>query len=631
MKRFVILLLALCMLFSVSCMTAEETEPFVPGAITMRLLRQSLEHGRHVSADISGIFVPGEHLADNPDEAEMLKALSDLLSNSALRLGYARTDEGLRLEIGGYCLGEESIVFSDNALTFNKTGIIVDSDMMDGRRVTLLWETVLRYLDVDEDTTSAILSLREEDLSALLSDLVNKHLPVLMQMAGDTAAPYAASALEWFASLPAESVGQISGHEDLAVPESLTLTQVTIGRKDLLRLADSLLSQLEKDDVLLPLLDTALSSDTLQLESNGSALGSAGEFLSALRSDLAEESAKADDSTAVITVTYGFAGSLTPFILSIDAKNTSGEKTVCFLLEGLPGEDAHHADVTLLLSAAEGDNVLSFTAHSSLFSHMEDPLNATADISCSLELNSETLFSMESSEKLSPFTAQSGQPGYRDEQNTVASFAVPSEDENGATQSTRSVTESTTEWVRSEDGGEGYTVHGISDLYIGEDSVSTIADASFTIEPAEGGLFDATAYETISLPSQNIDSIGFIALISADDYIPLTDAFQTVAWEDLTRAERDELQNDILNSARIKRNQLLEAIPVALRGIATEYIGGIYEESDMPSQEGYMDGFAEGYSTGYDDGFRAGYEAATGRPFPAEIPESDTAEGSPDA
>ena len=630
MKSLGILLLTLCVLLSFQQCWAEETDPFIPGAITMHLLRQSLEHGRHASADISGIFVPGEKMASDPEEAELLSALSDLLSNSALRLGYARTAEGLRLEIGGYCLGEDSIAFSDNAVTFNKTGIIVDSDLMDGRRVTVLWETVLRYLGVDEGTAAAVLSLREEDLSAVLHDLVNKHLPVLMQMAGDTAMPYAAAALEWFASLPVQNVEQISGYDNPAVYDSVTLTRVTIHRKDFLRLADDLLSQLEHDDVLLPLLDTALSSSALQAGRDGSGFQSAEELLSALHSGIAEEAAK-EGEEGLITVTYGFADTPIPFIVCIDGQSASGDETVRFLLCGAPGEGDEQARVTALLTAVTEDNTVSFTADSLLSSDTGYPLTAAVDISCSLELNGQPLFSTEFKEKLTPFVAESGQPGYRDEQNAVTTVAVSPAEEDEALQTVRSVTEATTEWVRSEDGGEGVTVHGISDLYTGENSVSTIADASFTIEPTEGGLFDATAYETLSLPSLNVDSIGFIALIAADDYIPLTDSFQTIAWEDMSGKERDELQSDILNSARIKRDQLLEAMPAALRSIATEYIGGYYdEESGMPSQEGYLDGFAEGYATGYDDGFRAGYEAATGRPFPAEMPENDTAEGSPE-
>lgn len=624
MKRFLILLLTLLFALSVLPASAQEDELFLPGRITARLVRESLRHGRHVSADFSGIFVPGEGITDDPEEMKLLEALSELLSNSALRLGYARTDEGLRIEIGGYCIGGENIVFSDNAVTLNRDGVIVDSDLMDGRRITVLWETVLRYLGLDEETTGEILSLRDRDFSALLESLVEEHLPVLLQMAGDTLSPYAAILSDWAGTLSVQTVSSAAGHDDLPAFAEGHLLQITIYEADWLNLCGRLVEQLEQDEVLLPLLDTAVSSGTLLLAADGQPAGSLTELLPEIKESLAAAREEAtEDHSTVLTV--GTSDEGLPFALCLDDKaGETGEPAGFTLLASPVGGDGK-LPVTLRLYGGQAEKRFVLAADALIFADPQEPTHTSFELTCDASVGGESLVSAEAKQSLAPITAESGQPGYRGEQSAVMNIRVPAEADS---LSVRSVAESTCDWVRTEDGGESFTVHGISDLYADEDSFSSITDASFTIEPTEGGLFDATFYETVSLPSTKVDSAGFIALVSADDYIPLTDGFQTLAWEDMSSEESDELQADILSSARIKRDQLLDAMPPVLRETASQYIGGNGgEEPGLPSQEGYLDGFSEGYATGYDDGFRAGFEAASGRPFSA--PETEPAPAEP--
>ena len=121
MKRVLIFLLTFSLALAALSACAEDAA-YVPGEISSRLLRRAFERNSHISCDLSGIFMPGEDLASDPDDAALLSDLSEFLTASALRLGFARTGEGLRFELGGYCLGDEDTVYTDNAVIVSREG-----------------------------------------------------------------------------------------------------------------------------------------------------------------------------------------------------------------------------------------------------------------------------------------------------------------------------------------------------------------------------------------------------------------------------------------------------------------------------------------------------------------------------
>ena len=596
MKRVLIFLLTFSLALAALSACAEDAA-YVPGEISSRLLRRAFERNSHISCDLSGIFMPGEDLASDPDDAALLSDLSEFLTASALRLGFARTGEGLRFELGGYCLGDEDTVYTDNAVIVSREGLILESDMLGDRRVSVLWESVLDYLGIEGEDAQALLSLRDRDFSDFRRAFFSEELRGALLEVWEKAAPYAAIAFEWASELPVETVSSVEGND--LVPVMNGMKQITIRRRDLLNLTDAVLDRMQQSQFL-SAADAAFPT-----------LGELREAIEALQAE------KGDGGC--MTITYG-RGDPLPLILAADLTAEDGDALGDFTFVLAPAEGENRCSLTLRLSATTEEDAFSFSADASVTYDPADPFGTGFELIASADHNGEELFTTEAQQTVSAFTAESGQPGRRREQ-TVRTMMQLSSDEEADDRVASMSSDSTADWVRTEEGGESYTLHTTSDSSANGESTSVISDTSFIIEPADGGIFDATYYETLAMPEAKIDSVGFVALLTAEEYIPYSQSLELIHWEDLSGEERDWLKQEFIGSARALRDELLSVMPGGLRAIAPLFIGGSVpdDEEDAPSQEGYLEGFTEGYGTGYDDGFRAGYEAATGKPYPGDV------------
>lgn len=594
MKRFLSLMLALALTLFASLAFCEDAVAYRPGEITKDLILESMQPGRHLSISMSGVFEPGTGLATDEEEQVLLDCISKLLERSALRLGYARVEDGVRLDFGGYILGEDgNLVYSDNAMTLNHDGIILETDLMEGRRLFVGWETIIEQLEPDNlDLGDLFLEMAEQDVTDWIGGWIEEHAAQILE----ASMPYVNISLNWILTLPFEQVEAVD--ENSIVPAMPGLMRVSISRADISHLVDALLDQLQKPEDKLHSWLThipMISDDMLD------------ETIEDLRNITASETT---DHPMILTfllpsnelpfaLAAEYEGDIRSFRFSLYGQESENDNTMLFTLRLFGSEKPDPEE------GEETDSTFSVSADLSVKQDPTDELVISISLTAEAVVDDVPLFTLTQETANVAFTAESGQPGYRQTQTQTFSVyngvSVGNEEVNG-------------EWVRTEEGGESYLSHGSSDVKEDGESetITSIVDISWVIEPVEGGLFDAAFSEILSIPSHFIEAAGLNMLVFGDKYESMDEYLTTLYYDELSGEEISDLESELMSALRGKRNDILEVLPEQLVPYAVQIIGGQIpdDDHDQLSDQGYLDGFMEGYGVGYDDGYRAGLEAA---------------------
>ena len=290
-KRILGFLLALC--FALTCMggaLAEQTEPaaYNPGEITSAMF-ENLPAGTMTATDVKLFAEFGERFAqDVGADADTLAAISEVLDNTTLHLSAGAYDGGVRLYLAGLYGFGESALSLDAALNITETGLSVESNLINGRKITVTWDTLLRIFGADDETIAAIKALSEvteEEITSAVTELLGK-LSVYLQKALEIASPYLEKVVEFAVSLPVETlenVGDDSGYPAAAKVVTITCTDKAIGE-----LLVSLADMLEQDAVLAPILDQMIAGG-MDITHNGVTATNTAEACALLRTAVAEE------------------------------------------------------------------------------------------------------------------------------------------------------------------------------------------------------------------------------------------------------------------------------------------------------------------------------------------------------
>ena len=627
MRKILSLLLALTFALSACAGFAEETasaavagseestaaaptaeDAYLPGMITARYLKGALETGRHLGASVSLVFVPDEGLTGDEELQAKLVALSDVLNNSALNLGYAATEEGRRFELGGYVLSDEQEMFyTDFAVTVNRDGLILESDLLEGRRYSVQWETLLAAAGMDEEQIGEVIAGIRRAAEFDPDYFLNEELPAFAEKVAAKAAPYAMAAVQWASTLPVETVDGVEGND--FIPKVDGMLQIRITEADLVRLAEALLDQLDADESLRPYLDRVLAA--------ASDLPEGVTDTASLTAKIREALASAQTSDVPLVITFG-----------------SDEENVVFCVDTQDADVSHAFNFTVVAALSEPIQValrcsgidgesFSFACDTNISLNpeaAEDGFQPAAAIEGEYDLavNDVTVMSGIFSEDVGSFSAESGEPGWRTTSANTVSITEPKMTQN---------VEQSQEWVRTEVGGESFTSHATGDTTVEDVHVSVIGDSSFLLTPAENGLFDAWLRAVASLPEQNIAQVGLEAMIYGDEYESFSDYMETVPLDEMDGEAMSALMDELMANARTKRTDLLAALPEELRSAVSLIVGGTYEPDDPQDdvQQGYVDGFMDGYGIGYEDGYKAALDSLLGdqdaepeAPAPAE-------------
>ena len=156
MKKTHTLLLALflCLALVFPCALAEDA--YVSGQRTQALIDAALDAGQVVGGETRLTFQLGDEilsmLADDEESQAQLDALMEVINGVRFAGGFGKLEDGYRVELGGsYTAPSGDNVFVTAAANLTLDGVSIESNLIEGERLSIRWETLLRLLGLTDD------------------------------------------------------------------------------------------------------------------------------------------------------------------------------------------------------------------------------------------------------------------------------------------------------------------------------------------------------------------------------------------------------------------------------------------------------------------------------------------------
>lgn len=557
MKRTLGFLLTLC--FALTCLggaLAEQTEPaaYNPGEITSAMF-ENLPSGTMSAIDM-GIFAAfGESFTENTGvDAETLAAISEVLDNARLHVSAGAYDDGVRLYLAGlYGYGENAIGV-DAALNITGTGLSVESNLIEGKKVTVTWDTLLRMLGADDETIAALKSLTElteEDVASALTALLDE-LSAFAEKAAEVASPYLEKVLEFAASLPVETLENVT--DDSGYPAAAHVIVITCTDKAIGELLVSLADMLEQDAVLAPMLDQAIAGG-MDITHNGVTATNTAEACALLRTAVAEE--LTDESR--------------PLQLVLGA-DENGVPSYFILYKGLD-EDTAVAFTATMMQPDDNSFAFAISAGTHLADgSMEDgiTMNLTASIDPSnpnaVLVTTQTLgftggeVTVQQTQKVSVELSEvNGVP-----QQTM-DYALSQTQEGATVDVTMSGIANPNEEGGETIGYEGTMTVTADDATVAIDFAYVIISAIIEDEPTASMVF------SMSTPDAGLDQYGMAADCYTYEYDPATTAaLEEYSLDTMSNDDMDVLTTQASNALQDLLTRLMQALPEAFVAMMSE-------------------------------------------------------------
>ena len=557
MKRILGFLLTLC--FALTCLggaLAEQTEPaaYNPGEITSAMF-ENLPSGTMSAIDM-GIFAAfGESFTENTGvDAKTLAAISEVLDNARLHVSAGAYDDGVRLYLAGlYGYGENAIGV-DAALNITGTGLSVESNLIEGKKVTVTWDTLLRMLGADDETIAALKSLTElteEDVASALTALLDE-LSAFAEKAAEVASPYLEKVLEFAEGLPVETLENVT--DDSGYPAAAHVVVITCTDKAVGELLVSLADMLEQDAVLAPILDQAIAGG-MDITHNGVTATNTAEACALLRTAVAEE--LTDESH--------------PLQLVLGA-DENGVPSYFILYKGLD-EDTAVAFTATMMQPDDNSFAFAISAGTHLADgSMEDgiTMNLTASIDPSnpnaVLVTTQTLgftggeVTVQQTQKVSvELSEANGVP-----QQTM-DYALSQTQEGATVDVTMSGIANPNEEGGETIGYEGTMTVTADDATVATDFAYVIISAIIEDEPTASMVF------SMSTPDAGLDQYGMAADCYTYEYDPATTAaLEEYALDTITPDDMDVLTTQASNALQDLLTKLMQALPEAFVAMMSE-------------------------------------------------------------
>lgn len=557
MKRILGFLLTLC--FALTCLggaLAEQTEPaaYNPGEITSAMF-ENLPSGTMSAIDM-GIFASfGESFTENTGvDAETLAAISEVLDNARLHVSAGAYDDGVRLYLAGlYGYGENAIGV-DAALNITGTGLSVESNLIEGKKVTVTWDTLLRMLGADDETIAALKSLTElteEDVASALTALLDE-LSAFAEKAAEVASPYLEKVLEFAEGLPVETLENVT--DDSGYPAAAHVVVITCTDKAVGELLVSLADMLEQDAVLAPILDQMIAGG-MDITHNGVTATNTAEACALLRTAVAEE--LTDESR--------------PLQLVLGA-DENGVPSYFILYKGLDEDTAVAFTVTMM---QPDDNSFAFAISAGTHladGSMEDgiTMNLTASIDPSnpnaVLVTTQTLgftggeVTVQQTQKVSVELSEvNGVP-----QQTM-DYALSQTQEGATVDVTMSGIANPNEEGGETIGYEGTMTVTADDATAAIDFAYVIISAIIEDEPTASMVF------SMSTPDAGLDQYGMAADCYTYEYDPATTAaLEEYSLDTMSNDDMDVLTTQASNALQDLLTKLMQALPEAFVAMMSE-------------------------------------------------------------
>lgn len=549
MKKSVFFLtLLLCLSLILPGAHAEDT--YVPGERMRSLVSSALEAGQLVGGEAHfSLTLPDSMLPDDEEGRAQFDALAEVIQGVSLAGGMGRLDDGYRVELGGaYTAPSGDNVYITGAANLTADGLSLESNLIEGERLSIRWETLLEMLGLSENEIDALLSLPTTDWDSALNEL-NDELAQAAETFGKLADPYLVTLADFAATLNIQQRRDVEAENGYPAVENEI--SITCTAEELSRLLHSLADQVEKDTALRPYLEQLIQNCDLTVtdgDSETTHVMSVSEFCDETR-QFADVLAETDGSLGIL---LGYNDDGLPFYLTLALSD--GETMDALAFQMLPGETEDTCVFTL--RALESDSDSANTLLDTALTLTLDPDDRQV-YAAELNVQSEDFtlyFAMDSS----AVTTEDSLPGYRLSLSMNSATAVDSG---------TALTVYTGDGLHAltAAGGEQTTYAANIDIYADTtDSLlgSAKIESGLSLEPDENSLVGRFYLDEAFTADDGTLSFGTDVALSSWNYDAAeTDALRETMFETATGEELAALQNRFAQSAQQKLFALLSLVP----------------------------------------------------------------------
>ena len=522
----------------------------VPGERMRSLVSSALEAGQLVGGEAHfSLTLPDSMLPDDEEGRAQFDALAEVIQGVSLAGGMGRLDDGYRVELGGaYTAPSGDNVYVTGAANLTADGLSLESNLIEGERLSIRWETLLEMLGLSENEIDALLSLPTTDWDSALNEL-NDELAQAAETFGKLADPYLVTLADFAATLNIQQRRDVEAENGYPAVENEI--SITCTAEELSRLLHSLADQVEKDTALRPYLEQLIQNCDLTVtdgDSETTHVMSVSEFCDETR-QFADVLAETDGSLGIL---LGYDDDGLPFYLTLALSD--GETLDALAFQMLPGETEDTFVFTLRALESDGDsaNTLLDTALT-LTLDPDDKQVYAAELNVQSE-DFTLYFAMDSS----AVTTEDSLPGYRLSLSMNSATAVDSG---------TALTVYTGDGLRAltAAGGEQTTYAANIDIYADTtDSLlgSAKIESGLSLEPDENSLVGRFYLDEAFTADDGTLSFGTDVALSSWNYDAAeTDALHETMFETATGEELAALQNRFAQSAQQKLFALLSLVP----------------------------------------------------------------------
>ena len=543
---FLTLLLCLSLIFP----GAHAEDTYVPGERMRSLVSSALEAGQLVGGEAHfSLTLPDSMLPDDEEGRAQFDALAEVIQGVSLAGGMGRLDDGYRVELGGaYTAPSGDNVYVTGAANLTADGLSLESNLIEGERLSIRWETLLEMLGLSENEIDALLSLPTTDWDSALNEL-NDELAQAAETFGKLADPYLVTLADFAATLNIQQRRNVEAENGYPAVENEI--SITCTAEELSRLLHSLADQVEKDTALRPYLEQLIQNCDLTVtdgDSETTHVMSVSEFCDETR-QFADVLAETDGSLGIL---LGYNDDGLPFYLTLALSD--GETLDALAFQMLPGETEDTCVFTLRALESDGDsaNTLLDTALT-LTLDPDDKQVYAAELNVQSE-DFTLYFAMDSS----AVTTEDSLPGYRMSLSMNSATAVDS-----GTALTVYTGDGLCALTAA--GGEQTTYAANIDIYADTtDSLlgSAKIESGLSLEPDENSLVGRFYLDEAFTADDGTLSFGTDVALSSWNYDAAeTDALRETMFETATGEELAALQNRFAQSAQQKLFALLSLVP----------------------------------------------------------------------
>ena len=543
---FLTLLLCLSLIFP----GAHAEDTYVPGERMRSLVSSALEVGQLVGGEAHfSLTLPDSMLPDDEEGRAQFDALAEVIQGVSLAGGMGRLDDGYRVELGGaYTAPSGDNVYVTGAANLTADGLSLESNLIEGERLSIRWETLLEMLGLSENEIDALLSLPTTDWDSALNEL-NDELAQAAETFGKLADPYLVTLADFAATLNIQQRRDVEAENGYPAVENEI--SITCTAEELSRLLHSLADQVEKDTALRPYLEQLIQNCDLTVtdgDSETTHVMSVSEFCDETR-QFADVLAETDGSLGIL---LGYNDDGLPFYLTLALSD--GETLDALAFQMLPGETEDTCVFTLRALESDGDsaNTLLDTALT-LTLDPDDKQVYAAELNVQSE-DFTLYFAMDSS----AVTTEDSLPGYRLSLSMNSATAVDS-----GTALTVYTGDGLCALTAA--GGEQTTYAANIDIYADTtDSLlgSAKIESGLSLEPDENSLVGRFYLDEAFTADDGTLSFGTDVALSSWNYDAAeTDALREIMFETATGEELAALQNRFAQSAQQKLFALLSLVP----------------------------------------------------------------------